>query len=79
MNEIVEEKKKQMEIVETIKKVDNPFRNILFEVYIQGKSLVKVASELSYTYEYTRKINSIALNKFDKISNMSQKVTESYT
>lgn len=66
MNEIVEEKKKQMEIVETIKKVENPFRNILFEVYIQGKSLVKVASEMNYSYENICRKHGIALNKFEK-------------
>ena len=67
MKKIVEEEKKQKNIVEQVNKMQYPFKNILFKVYIQGKSLVTVASEMKFNYEYTKKMNGIALNKFDEL------------
>lgn len=78
MSEVIKEQNKQKSIVEKIKEIEQPFRNILFEVYIQGKTLVTVASEMNYSYEYMRKMNRIALNKFDKICKKEQKVTEKH-
>ncbi len=43
-----------------------PFKNILFKVYIQGKSLVTVASEMHYSYRDLCRKHGIALNKFDE-------------
>lgn len=65
---IVKEEKKQKEIIEQLNKVEQPYRLILEKVYIQGKKLVTVASEMNYNYEYTKKINQIALKKFEKIN-----------
>ncbi|MBR3002869.1 MAG: DUF1492 domain-containing protein [Clostridia bacterium] len=76
MKKVAEESKKQKEILDMLEKVEQPYRLILEMVYIQGKSLVTVASQMNYNYEYIRKMNGIALNKFDKICNMEQKVTE---
>ena len=67
MKIIIEEEKKQKEIVEMVSKMDFPYRNILYKEYIQGKSLVTVASEMHYNYEYTKRLKGEALNKFDKI------------
>ena len=66
MNKILIEEEKQKIIVEEVNKMEYPFKNILFKKYIQGKTLVTIASEMKYNYEYTKKMNSIALNKFDK-------------
>ncbi len=66
MNKVLEEQEKQKKIVEIINKMEFPYRNILFKYYIQGKKLVRVASEMHYNYEYTKKTNKIALNKFDE-------------
>lgn len=68
MSEVIKEQNKQKSIVEKIKEIEQPFRNILFEVYIQGKTLVTVASEMNYSYERIKHMNGIALNKFDKVS-----------
>ncbi|MGN1298104.1 MAG: hypothetical protein ACI4VH_06820 [Clostridia bacterium] len=68
MEKILKEKNKQKEIVETINKIDYPFRNILFAVYIQGKSLVKVASDMNYSYVHICREHGIALNKFDSFA-----------
>lgn len=64
---IVEEEKKQKEIVNEVNKIEYPYKNILFKVYIQGKSLVTTASEMNYSYEHMKHMNGIALNKFDKV------------
>lgn len=67
MNTVLEEEKKQKRIVEEVNDMEYPFKNILFKAYIQGKSLVTVASEMNYNYEYMKRMNGIALNKFDEI------------
>ena len=67
MDVIIEEQKKQKVIVEMVNKMNFPYRNILYKEYIQGKSLVTVASEMHYNYEYTKRLKGKALNKFDKI------------
>ena len=65
MNTIIEEKRKQEKIVEQVNKIEFPYRNILYKVYIQGKSLVTVASEMNYSYVHICREHGIALNKFD--------------
>ena len=65
MKIIIQEEEKQKKIVEQINKIEFPYRNILFKVYIQGKSLVTVASEMGYDYKYMCKMHRIALEKFD--------------
>ena len=67
LNMILEESKKQKQILEQLNKVDQPYRLILEKVYIQGKTLVTVASELNYSYEHIKHMNGIALLKFDKM------------
>lgn len=70
MDLVLEEKEKQNLIVENINKIEYPYRNILFKVYIQGKSLVKVASEMNYSYVQICRKHGIALNKFDETCKM---------
>lgn len=67
MKIIVQEEEKQKKIVEQINKIEFPYRNILFKVYIQGKSLVTVASEMNYSYRDLCRKHGIALNKFDEL------------
>ena len=67
LNELVKEQEKQVKILQQLRKVENPFRRLLFKYYIQGKKLVRVADEMNYTYDYTRQMNSIALDKFEKV------------
>lgn len=64
---ILQEEKKQKKIIEQLDKVEQPHKLILEKVYIQGKSLVTTASEMDYNYEYMKRMNGIALNKFDEI------------
>ena len=64
---ILEENEKQKQILEQLNKVEQPYRLILEKVYIQGKTLVTVASEMNYSYEHIKHMNGIALLKFDKL------------
>nr|DAQ49110.1 MAG TPA: Protein of unknown function (DUF1492) [Caudoviricetes sp.] len=70
INELLEmiekESTKQKEILRQLDQIEQPYRLILEKVYIQGKSLVTVASEMNYNYEYMKRMNGRALNKFDK-------------
>ena len=68
MDIVIKEKEKQKAIIESINKVEFPYRNILFKVYIQGKSLVTVASEMNYSYVQLCRKHGIALNKFDELA-----------
>lgn len=70
MQKIIKEKELQNKIVEQVNKIEFPYRNILFKVYIQGKSLVKVASEMNYSYVQICRKHGIALNKFDETCKM---------
>lgn len=62
-----EEQEKQNQIILQLKRVEEPYRTVLTKFYIQGKTLVKVADEMGYGYEWTKKMNGIALKKFEKI------------
>lgn len=71
LNELSEKlltmQEEQIKLLNTIEKVEDPYRIILDKHYIQNKTLVEVAYEMGYTYEYVKRLNGIALNKFDKI------------
>lgn len=65
MQKIIEENEKQKLILEQLEKVEQPYRLILEKCYIQGKTLVTVASEMDYDYKYMCKMHGFALEKFD--------------
>ena len=62
---INEEQEKQKLILAQLNKVEQPYKVILEKIYICGKSIVTVASEMNYEYKYMCKQHRIALNKFD--------------
>lgn len=68
MNIILQEEEKQKKIVDMVNKMDFPYKNILYKVYIQGKTLVKVADEMGYSYVQVCRKHGTALNKFDKMA-----------
>lgn len=65
---IIKEQERQKLILEQLDEVEQPYKLILEKEYIQGKSLVTVASEMNYTYEYIRKANGTALKKFEEVT-----------
>ena len=66
-NYITKQQEKQKVILEQLNKLEQPYKTILELHYINGYNLVEVACKMKYNYEYTKKINSIALKKFDEI------------
>ncbi len=68
LEKVVIEQEKQKNIIEQLNLVEQPYKLILEKVYIQGKSLVTVASEMNYSYEHMKHINGIALKRFDNIN-----------
>lgn len=64
-NKVLLEEEKQRQIVDQVEMLEFPYRNILYKVYIQGKSLVTTASEMGYDYKYMCKMHGFALEKFD--------------
>lgn len=67
LDKITKESKKQKEILIQLDKVEQPYKLILEKVYIQGKSLVTVASELNYSYVDICRKHGTALKKFDQM------------
>ena len=65
--------KKQIE--DRIDLLEQPYRNILYFKYIKGFNLTKVANEIDYDYEYTKKMHGTALIKY---KNVTPKVTEKH-
>ena len=68
LEKVNEQNKKQAEILNQLDKVEQPYKLVLEKAYIQGKTLVTVASEMNYNYEYMRRINGIALKKFEEVT-----------
>ncbi len=70
INDLVErvviESNKQKSILKQLDKVEQPYKLILEKAYIQGKTLVTVASEMGYDYKHMCKMNGVALKKFDE-------------
>lgn len=66
LDKINKMQEKQIEIENQLLKVEQPYRIILDKVYVQGKTLVQVASEMNYSYVHICREHGIALNKFDE-------------
>ena len=67
VNQISNMNKKQVEIEKQLDKIEQPYKNILYKMYIKGNSLVGVASAMNYNYEYICKLHGIALKKFEEV------------
>ena len=65
---LAKDQEKLNNVILQLKEVEEPYRTILTKYYIQGKTLVKVADEMNYNYEYVKRMNGIALNKFDELN-----------
>lgn len=61
------QQKRQKDILSQLDKIEQPYKVILDKIYIRGKTIVTVASELNYEYKYMCKQHGIALNKFDEL------------
>lgn len=73
LGRVVAEDQKQKQILEQLDMIEQPYKSILDKVYIQGKTLVTVASEMDYDYKYVCKQHGLALNKFDNTTKEVEK------
>lgn len=67
--------KTKKKIEDRIDLLEQPYRNILYFKYIKGFNLTKVANEIDYDYEYTKRLHGTALIKY---KNITPKVTEKH-
>lgn len=70
-NEIInilnKDQEKQNLILRQLRLVEEPYRTILTNKYIEGMSLEEISVKIHYSYDRTCKMHGIALNKFDDI------------
>lgn len=70
-NEIInilnKDQEKQNLILKQLRLVEEPYRTILTNKYIEGMSLEEISVEIHYSYDRTCKMHGIALNMFDDI------------
>lgn len=78
LEKVVIEQEKQKNIIEQLNLVEQPYKLILEKAYIQGKSLVTIASEIGYNYKHMCKMNGIALKKFEQHDKKGVITTQKY-
>lgn len=66
-NLIEDLKQKQIKIEDKIKELEQPYRNILYMMYIKGYSLVTVASNMNYNYKYMCTMHGDALKRYAEL------------
>ncbi len=76
LDELVKDQEKLIEILLQLKRVDDPFRKLLFKYYIKGKNFIKVADEMNYSYDRVKHVHKIALKRFDEADMSTPKSTE---
>ncbi len=67
LDKVLQVEEKQHEILNKLDNIEQPYRNILDKVYIQCKSLVRVADEMNYTYVHICRLHETALKKYDEL------------
>ena len=67
LDKITQVAEKQQDILNNLDRIEQPYRNILDKLYIQGKSLIRVADEGGYSYRQMKRKHAMALNMFDKL------------
>ena len=67
INILTEDQKKQNKILEQVRLVKEPYRTILTDKYVNGKSLEEVSVNIGYSYDRTCKMHGLALNLFDEL------------
>lgn len=60
-------KEKQIRIENKIDKLEQPYKNILYMMYIKGNTLVTVASNMNYSYKYMCRVHGDALKKYAEL------------
>ena len=53
---------------------NDTFSNLLFQRYVEGKSLEAIAVNMNYTYQHVRRVHGLALQAFEK--QFAEKIAE---
>lgn len=73
MDDIARLNKLRKEAEEQINQIEEPYATILYKAYIQGKTFVKIADEMSYSYTHICREHGKALQKYDIICKSEEK------
>ena len=76
IEELASEQEELNKIILQLKRVEEPFRKLLFKYYIKGKNFIKVADEMNYSYDRVKHVHKIALKRFDEADMSTPKSTE---
>lgn len=60
--------RKRLELVDSINKVQEPYRTILMGRYIQDKNFEQIACEMSYSYDRTIHLHGEALKIYEMLA-----------
>ena len=69
---LTKDQEKQNDILKQLRLVEEPYRTILTEKYINGKSLEEISVIVHYSYDRTCKMHGTALIKFDELDKSGQ-------
>lgn len=67
---LIRDQEKQNEIMKAIRLINEPYRTILTDKYIDDMSLEDIADEIGYSYYRTCRMHGTALNLFDELSDL---------
>ena len=62
-----EDQQEQNKIILQLRKLNEPYRTILTDKYILGKSLEEIATNINYSYYRVCRMHGEALDMFDKL------------
>lgn len=68
LNEQIRLQKRRAKIISQLNLMQGKYKRILTMKYIQGRTLVEIAAEMKYDYDYIRKCHGIALCIFDNFN-----------
>lgn len=72
INILKQDQQKQNEIIKQLRLVDEPYRTILTEKYINDRSLEEISVIIHYSYDRTCKMHGTALIRFDELNKSGQ-------
>lgn len=68
INILKQDQEKQNEILKQLRLVEEPYRTILTEKYINDRSLEEISVIIHYSYDRTCKMHGTALIRFDELN-----------
>ena len=74
---VKEDDKKCIDVMKQLDRMEDVRnREILYKIYVEGKRLEDIASEMNYDYYYVCSLKGKGLNEFDELHKKSQDITK---